>query len=177
MVNRTFMAMLFLLCLSGCSVSIEGNDYIGLQPSLSLEAFFDGEVKAWGIVQNRSGKVVQRFTVSINGHMEDDTLILDERFEYELGEGPEERIWRITPVGDGIYQGEAGDILSVATGTSYGNAFNFQYEMDLPVDDTTYKVAFDDWFWAMGDGTLMNRSYVKKFGLVMAEVTIFMQRQ
>jgi len=29
----------------------------------------------------------------------------------------------------------------------------------------------------MGDGTLMNRSYVKKFGLVMAEVTIFMQQQ
>ncbi len=88
-----------------------------------------------------------------------------------------QRTWRITPTGNGVYEGRAGDILGVAKGTSYGNAFNFQYEMDLPVDDTTYQVAFDDWFWAMGDGTLMNRSYVKKFGLVMAEVTIFMQQQ
>jgi hypothetical protein len=49
--------------------------------------------------------------------------------------------------------------------------------MDLNVDGSTYRVAFDDWFFAIDDNTLMNRSYIKKFGIVMAEVTIFMQRQ
>lgn len=171
------VTLLLLVGLSGCSNSIEGKMYQQTTPALSLERFFNGDVKAWGIVQNRAGDVVQRFTVTIKGRLEGDTLILDETFDYEVGEGPLERTWRITPTGNGNYEGRAGDILGVATGTSYGNAFNFQYEMDLPVDDTTYKVAFDDWFWAMGDGTLMNRSYVKKFGLVMAEVTIFMQQQ
>jgi hypothetical protein len=109
--------------------------------------------------------------------MDGNVLVLDERFTYSLGEGPESRIWRITPEADGTYTGQASDILDVATGKPYGNAFNFTYSMDLPVDDTTYTVAFDDWFWALDNDTLMNRSYIKKFGLVMAEVTIFMQRQ
>jgi hypothetical protein len=49
--------------------------------------------------------------------------------------------------------------------------------MDLPVDDTTYRVQFDDWIWAFDDKTIVNCSYIKKFGITMAEVTIFMQKQ
>ena len=62
-------------------------------------------------------------------------------------------------------------------GTPYGNAFTFAYEMDLEVGDSSYRVNFDDWFWAMDSKNMMNRSYIKKFGVVMAEVTIFMQKQ
>lgn len=166
-----------LIGLSGCSVSVEGNDYKAVQPAFDLEQFFDGDVKAWGIVQNRSGEVVQRFIVDIAGKVEGDTLTLDEKFEYGVGEGPTERVWTIVKQSDKTFIGSATDIEGPAKGTSYGNAFNFHYEMDLPVDDTTYAVTFDDWFWAFDENTMMNRSYIRKFGIVMAEVTIFMQRQ
>jgi hypothetical protein len=49
--------------------------------------------------------------------------------------------------------------------------------MDVPVGDSKYRLRFDDWMWAMNDGVLMNRSYMKKFGITVAEVTIFMQKQ
>ena len=48
--------------------------------------------------------------------------------------------------------------------------------MDLPVGDTQSAVIFDDWFYAMDDQRIFNRSEIKKFGLTFAEVTIFMQR-
>lgn len=166
-----------LIGLSGCSVSVEGNDYKAVQPAFDLEQFFDGDVKAWGIVQNRSGEVVQRFIVDIAGKVEGDTLTLDEKFEYGVGEGPTERVWTIVKQSDNTFVGSATDIEGPAKGTSYGNAFNFHYEMDLPVDDTTYAVTFDDWFWAFDENTMMNRSYIRKFGIVMAEVTIFMQKR
>lgn len=166
-----------LVGLSGCSVSVEGNDYKAVQPAFDIEQFFDGDVKAWGIVQNRSGEVVQRFVVDIAGKVEGDTLTLDEKFEYGVGEGPTERVWTIVKQSDNTFIGSATDIEGPAKGTSYGNAFNFHYEMDLPVDDTTYAVTFDDWFWAFDENTMMNRSYIRKFGIVMAEVTIFMQKQ
>ncbi|MEQ3652523.1 MAG: DUF3833 family protein, partial [Glaciecola sp.] len=102
---------------------------------------------------------------------------LDETFEYGVGEGPLTRVWTLSKNANGTYTGNAGDIAGPATGTPYGNAFNFVYEMDLAVDDSTYRVNFDDWFWAFDENTMMNRSYIKKFGLVMAEVTIFMQKQ
>jgi hypothetical protein len=174
---KVFFVALFALILSGCSVSIDGKNYQTQQPAFELEAFFDGNVTAWGIVQNRSGEIVQRFVVNIDGSIENGNLILDETFEYGLGDGPTKRIWTLVKNADGTYTGSAGDIAGKATGTSYGNAFNFVYEMDLDVDGSTYRVNFDDWFWAFDDKTMMNRSYIKKFGLVMAEVTIFMQKQ
>jgi len=166
------VAALTVVGLSGCSVSVEGEDYKSVSPAFNIEQFFDGNVKAWGIVQNRSGEVVQRFVVDIDGSVDGDTLTLDESFNYGVGDGPTSRTWS-----DNSFVGRASDIEGPAKGTSYGNAFNFHYEMDLPVDDTTYSVTFDDWFWAFDDSTMMNRSYIRKFGIVMAEVTIFMQKQ
>jgi hypothetical protein len=163
--------------LGGCSISIDAKKYESMKPAFNIESFFDGKVKAWGIVQNRDGDIVQRFLVYIDGYKEDGKLILDERFEYGFGDGPLTRVWTLTKNADGSYTGNAGDIAGPATGTSHGNAFNFVYEMDLEVGDSTYRVNFDDWFWAFDDQTMMNRSYIKKFGLVMAEVTIFMQKQ
>jgi hypothetical protein len=175
---KTGMALLASLTfLSGCSMSIDGEQYQNLQPKFDLQAFFNGNVKAWGIVQNRSGNVVQRFEVDIVGTLENNQLVLDETFKYGLGEGPKKRVWTITKNADGTFTGRADDILNTAKGVTFGNAFNFRYEMDLPVDDTTYKVAFNDWFWAFDENTMMNRAYISKFGIVMAEVTIFMQRQ
>jgi hypothetical protein len=158
-------------------VSIDGEQYKAVEPDFNIESFFDGKVKAWGIVQNRDGDVVQRFVVNIDGYMKEGNLILDETFEYGVGEGPLTRVWTLSKNANGTYTGNAGDIAGPATGTPYGNAFNFVYEMDLAVDDSTYRVNFDDWFWAFDENTMMNRSYIKKFGLVMAEVTIFMQKQ
>ena len=167
----------FSVVLSACSVSIDGNTYRSEQPKFDIETFFVGNVKAWGIVQDRSGEIVQRFEVNIDGSMQNGDLILDETFEYGIGDGPEKRVWTISRNADGSYTGNAGDIAGVASGTSYGNAFNFTYEMDLDVDDSTYRVRFDDWFWSFDDTNMMNRAYIKKFGIVMAEVTIFMQKQ
>jgi hypothetical protein len=31
--------------------------------------------------------------------------------------------------------------------------------------------------WAMNDGVVVNRSYLKKFGFTVAELTLFMQKQ
>ena len=175
--SRLLLLVATFLSISACSVSIDGNNYTEQSPKFSLETFFDGKVTAWGIVQDRSGEVVQRFIVNIDGSIQGDTLTLDETFSYDLGSGPEKRIWKLQKNNDGTYTGNASDIAGDAIGTSYGNAFNFAYEMDLDVGGTSYRVNFDDWFWAMDNNTMMNRSYIKKFGLVMAEVTIFMQKQ
>ena len=173
--NPTMLLLSTSVVLSGCSATNAEDQYLGQSPTLSLSQFFDGEIKAWGIVQNRSGHLVQRFAVDIIGTNDGSTLTLHETFSYMLGDGPDTRIWEIT-FEDGIYTGSADDIEGTASGRSCGNAFRWSYEMDLPVGDNKYRVQFDDWMWAMDENTLMNRSDIKKFGLVMAEVTIFMQK-
>ncbi|MCW8091785.1 DUF3833 domain-containing protein [Alteromonas sp. ASW11-130] len=177
--NKAFLCVLLALTLliEGCGSSMEGEQYEKMGPELDLFTFFNSNVKAWGIVQNRSGNVVQRFTVDIKGSVRDTELVLEESFTYHQGKGPTSRTWRIKKISEDKFTGKANDIPGDAIGTSHGNAFHFTYQMDLPVEDDTYNVVFDDWFFAIDDQTLINRSYIRKFGLVMAEVTIFMRQR
>jgi hypothetical protein len=175
--KRSILAGLMLLCLGGCATSLDGQRYATQSPPFDLFAFFDGTVDAWGIVQNRNGEVVQRFEVVIEGSVEGEELTLDERFSYALGDGVRDRIWRIRRQADGSYTGGASDILDSASGAAFGNAFRWAYAMDLPVDDKVYRVRFEDWIFALDEGRIVNRSYIQKFGLDVAEVTIFMQRR
>ena len=175
MTQRLILSALIMLII-GCATTLDGSRYLAQEPGFDLFKFFDGEVRAWGIVQNRSGEVVQRFEVDIDGSISGQTITLDEVFRYGLGDGVTERVWTITRRDDGSYVGGAGDILGTATGSSYGNAFRWTYSMDLPVDDTTYRVKFDDWIFALDDRRILNRSYIQKFGLDVAEVTIYMER-
>lgn len=163
-----------VLLLAGCG-SIDGKQYIEQKPAFDLKEFFTGELKAWGIVQDRSGNVVNRFDIDLVGTWEGNEGTLVEDFVYYDGK-EQQRIWYITDKGDGNYSGRADDIMGEAQGVSFGNAANWKYVMDVPVGDKTYRMTLDDWFWLMNDDVLMNRSYMKKFGITFAEITIFMQK-
>jgi len=168
--------LLSLFFLGGCASGIDPELYRAQEPAFDVAGFFTGNIKARGIVQNRRGDITQRFTVDISGQYEDDRLVLDETFEYSVGEGPLSRQWVLVNQGNGRWSGKANDIESTATGQTYGNAFNLNYTMQVPVGGRMVAVRVEDWMWAMDESTIVNRSYVKKLGITFAEITIFMQR-
>lgn len=164
-----------LIMLSSCS----GNSleyYKDMSPKADIKEYFNGPIKAWGIVQDWRGRVVNRFDIHMVGTWQGDNGTLTEKFTYYDGK-TQERIWSIKKLPNGSYEGTAGDIIDKATGQSSGSATRWAYVMDVPVDDTTYRLRFDDWMWVMNDDVLINRSYLKKFGVTVSELTIFMQKQ
>lgn len=164
-----------IIMLSSCkSNSLEY--YQGTSPKADIKEYFNGPVKAWGIVQDWRGRVVQRFDVTMVGKWNGDNGTLTEHFTYYDGK-KQERVWTIKKLSDDSYEGTAGDIIGKAKGSMIGSAVNWHYIMDVPVDDTTYRIKFDDWMWVMNDGVLINRSYLKKFGLTVSELTIFMKKE
>lgn len=162
--------------LSGCTGGQTLDRYKDAQPPLDLQEYFTGPIKAWGIIQDRSGKVTRRFDVDMIGTWEGDTGTLDEDFVYYDGE-TQKRIWTIKRLENGQYEGTAGDIVGKADGQVSGNTMRWAYQMDIEVDGKTYRLTFDDWMFLMNDGVLINRSYLKKFGITVAELTLFMQKQ
>lgn len=150
--------------------------YEDSEPKLDLQEYFTGPIKAWGIVQDRKGHVTRRFDVTMHGTWDGDTGTLEEHFEYYDGK-TDKRTWTIKKVAADKYEGSAGDIIGTANGNINGSAMRWAYVMDLPVGDTTYKITFDDWMFLMNDGVLVNRSYLKKFGFTVAELSLFMQKQ
>lgn len=164
-----------MLMFNGCGGNTMKH-YQGTEPKADIKAYFSGPIKAWGIVQDWRGRVVRRFDVEMVGSWQGDVGTLKEIFHYYDGE-VQHRTWTIKKNADNSYDGTAGDILGVAKGSLEGSAVNWHYSMDLPVDGRTYRLKFDDWMWQMKGGVLINRSYIKKFGITVAELTIFMQKQ
>ena len=126
--------------------------------------------------QKRSGEVVKRFHVNIDGHSEGDTFVMHEDFTYSDGK-KQTRVWTLHPDGPGRWRGTAGDVVGEALGEVSGNALRWRYVLSLPVDDKVYQVNFDDWMYLLDENTLANRSYVTKFGFEVGQVTLFFRKQ
>jgi hypothetical protein len=172
---KTIAIMGALIMFNGCSTA-SLDYYAQTSPKADIKDYFNGPIKAWGIVQDWQGKVVNRFDVDMVGQWKGDTGTLHEHFSYYNGK-KQTRVWTITKLPDGSYEGTASDIIDKAVGNEVGSAVRWNYVMDLPVDDKVYRIRFDDWMWQMNDGVLINRSYLKKFGFTVSELTIFMKKQ
>ncbi len=171
--KTTLIAGLMLL-LTACAASIE--DYRGSQPSLQLREYFNGNIKAYGLFQDYSGKVVRSFTVDLRGEWQGSTGTLHEQFEFDDGE-KQTRIWTISELSPGQYRGVAGDVLGEAEGLTNGRALRWRYTLNVPVDGETYEFTFDDWMWQFDQKRLFNKAQMKKWGITVGEVTLFFEKQ
>ena len=168
---RTIFILLFTIFLSGCANNMKPTDFKDQKPRLVIEDFLSGNVKAWGILQNRSGKVMRQFSADLNGAWDGKQLILDEKFNWSDGE-IQTRQWKINKIDQHNYEGVAGDVVGTAKGYSYGPAFKFEYVLLVPVKGKEMKITFDDWIFKQDDNVAINRAVMKKFGFKVAELTV-----
>ena len=165
------MLCTLLTLLGGCATQIDPALYANEKPQLNLQTYFNGTLDAWGIFQDRSGKVVKRFTVVMQCHWEGDVGTLDEDFTYADGT-KQKRVWTLRKTAPGVFIGTAPDVVGEARGTVSGNALHWNYVLALPVDGTIYHVDFSDWMFLMDDRVMLNRAAMSKYGLGLGEVTL-----
>ena len=173
LVRRTLLLASVAL-LAACA-SPTPADYAAEKPVLDLRRYFDGRLTAHGMFTDRSGKVLRRFTVEMTGRWEGQQGVLDERFTYSDG-STERRVWRLTDLGGGRYEGRADDVVGVATGVAAGNALQWRYTLALPVDGRVWEVQFDDWMVLVDERVMLNRAVMSKFGVTLGEVTLSFTR-
>lgn len=170
---KAFKAIL-VLCLAvliaGCG-SIDVQRYRERTPALDLRRYFNGTVEGWGMFQKSSGELVKHFHVRIESRWQGDTGSLDEHFTWSDG-STSRRVWTLTDLGNGRYQGRADDVVGIAEGETAGNALRWRYVLALPVDGTTWHVDFDDWMFLVTRDVLLNRARMSKLGVPLGEVTL-----
>jgi hypothetical protein len=101
---------------------------------------------------------------------------LDEAFTYSDGT-TSRRVWTITKLDEHTYKGTADDVVGEAKGEAYGNALRWQYVLNLPVGDKTYRVDFDDWMYLMDEQVMLNQSVMSKFGWRLGEVVLTFRKR
>jgi len=172
---RVAAAGLATLALIGCQ-DMRIEDFSGREPRLELFSYFDGRSRAWGIFEDRFGRLRREFTVDIVGRRDGaDGFVLEEDFVYADGE-IQRRVWRLRRTGPDTFEGTADDVVGVAQGRTAGNALNWRYVLALKVGESTWNVDFDDWMFLQPDGVMINRARVSKWGFDIGEVTLSFQR-
>ena len=167
---RLLASFILILLLNSCS-EMKPEEYKNTKPIIKIEEYFQGNVKAWGMLQGRSGEVKRQFVADMKGEFDGKNLILDETFIWNDGE-KQERRWTIKKVGDNRYEGTAPDVVGIAKGVSYGSAFKFEYKLLIPYKDKKIKVKFDDWIFKQDEKTAINRATLTKFGFKVGELTV-----
>ena len=171
---RWLIALGAAVLLSGCA-TVTPQDYAKETPKLDLSTYFNGKVDGWGMVQDRSGKVLRRMYVELDCKWNGNEGVLDESFQWSDGK-TEKRVWRIRKDGD-RYIGTAGDVIGEAKGEAAGNSLRWNYVLALPVDGSTYHMDMDDWMWMIDDKTMANRTTMSKLGVRVAEISIFFRKR
>ena len=170
---KYFLLIIISVLITNCSFNqgMKPEDFKNQKPRLIIEEYLSGNVKAWGILQNRSGKVTRQFSADLNGKWDGKQLILDEKFIWNDGE-IQNRQWTIDKIDEHNYVGTAGDVVGTAKGYSYGPAFKFEYVLLVPVKGREIKITFDDWIFMQDGRVAINRAKMTKFGIKVAELTV-----
>ncbi len=170
---KPILLIISFFLITSCSINstMKPEDFKNKEPRLIIEEYLSGDVKAWGVLQDRSGKVTRQFSAILNGKWDGKKLILDEKFNWDDGE-VQTRQWQITKIDQHNYEGTAGDVVGTARGYSYGPAFKFEYVLLVPVKGKEMKITFDDWIFKQNDQVAINRATMTKFGFKVAELTV-----
>ena len=155
--------------------NMKPEDFKNTEPEIKIEKYFEGQVKAWGILQDRKGKVTRQFEANMLGKFENNILTLEEDFFWKDGE-TQRRVWKIKKIDEHNYIGTAPDVVGEAKGVSYGSAFKFEYNLLIPFKGKNIKIRFDDWIFKQDEKVAINRATLTKFGFKVGELTVFFEK-
>ena len=155
--------------------SMKPEDFKNTEPEIKIEKYFEGQVKAWGILQDRKGGVTRQVEANMLGNFENNVLTLEEDFFWKDGE-TQRRVWKIKKIDEHNYIGTAPDVVGEAKGVSYGSAFKFEYNLMIPFKGKNIKIRFDDWIFKQDEKVAINRATLTKFGFKVGELTVFFEK-
>jgi hypothetical protein len=146
-------------------------------PKLKLEDFFSGDISVWGMFEDTFGIIRKRFTCKISGNWDKNTKTLNikENFIYDDGV-IEYRDWKLIKKNNNYYEGTTDAVIGKALGYTSGNTFHWKYTFELPLFGRKTRVKFDDWMYLQDNDVIINKAYMKKFGLKLGTVTLFYKK-
>ena len=139
-----------------------------------VEDYFLGKTRAWGVFEDRFGRVQRKICIDLEGRLEKGALILEEDLRYQDGES-EQRTWEIRQVGDGLYEGRSDEVEGVARGRAVGNIVHWRYKFNLLVGRRRWRVGFREWMSFEPNGVI-HRARLTKWGFRLGSLTLFYEK-
>ena len=171
MTLKTILTLGLCTFLTGGS-SMQLDDFKNTTPEFVPQSYFNGPLKAYGMVKDRNGKIMRTFKGDLVGSWDANRVgTLDEHFVYNDGQKLH-RTWTMKPTGSKTFIATAGDIVGNADMQACGNTVMIDYTMRIPYGTGTLDINVQDWLHLQEDGVILNHSKMKKFGIEVGELVI-----
>jgi hypothetical protein len=168
---KRIAAVLALVVLMGCTSRSTSDIFAGGGPSFDPISFYTGRTHSWGVEEDRSGAPEGVITTDCVGEAEgSDGLHMVQHLTMPDG-AKQTRDWHMRRVGPHRYEATANDMVGTASGESQGRNFHWTWTLATKPGNALYNVTLEQWMYLMDDGAMVNRTIIRKFGVVIAEVT------
>ena len=169
--KNLLLVFITTILLTGCA-SMKIEDFNNTKPEFIPQEYFNGKLRAYGIVKDRSGKIIRSFKGEMIGSWDKNGVgTLDEFFVYDDGEEMK-RVWTLKPIENKKFIATADDIVGESPMIANGNTVMIDYIMRTPYKSSTIDLSVQDWLHLQDDGVIINHSKMKKFGFVVGELVI-----
>ncbi|MDA7423770.1 DUF3833 domain-containing protein [Thalassococcus lentus] len=142
--------------------------------ALDLRRHLNGPISCEGVIYGPTGRVTSRFVGDFEAHWEGNTGVMKELFTYSDG-SVQNREWNLTLGNDGRVKATAADVVGEGEGTQSGPSLQLRYRIKLPEDAGGHVLDTVDWMYLAPNGTIINRSQFRKFGIKVAELVATMR--
>ena len=150
-------------------------DFAATGPAFDMRLHLNGPILCEGVIYGPLGRVSSRFVADMHGSWEGNTGTLAETFRYDTGV-VQERCWTLRVDDAGAIIDDAPDLVGSGSGTQQGPAVQMKYRIKLDASAGGHELNVIDWMYLMENGTIMNRSQFRKFGLPVAELIATMRK-
>jgi hypothetical protein len=149
-------------------------DYADTGPQFDLRRHLNGPIACEGVIYGPTGRVSSRFVADFQASWEGGRGVMTEDFRYDSGVR-QSREWRLALSEDGRIRAEADDLVGAGTGEQRGSGVHLRYRIRLPDSAGGHVLDVTDWMYLTENGTIINRSQFRKFGIKVAELVATMR--
>lgn len=150
-------------------------DYAGKGPQFDLRHHLSGPIQCDGVIFGPTGRVTSRFVAQMQGSWTGNIGTLSEVFHYDSG-SVQNRAWTLALGNAGDITATAPDVVGTGTGRAEGPTVMLRYRIRLTPEAGGHVLDVVDWMYLLENGTIMNRSQFRKFGIKVAELVATMRK-
>ena len=141
-----------------------------------MRKHLNGPLVCEGVIYGPTGRISTRFVGDFDVRWDGDTGVMTETFHYDDGD-VQHREWTITLSEDGRIVAKAPDVIGDGTGQQSGPSVRMRYRIKLPEESGGHVLSAIDWMYLAPNGTIVNRSQFRKFGIKVAELVATMRKK
>lgn len=146
----------------------------GRAGQFDLRTHLNGPIQCEGVIYGPLGRVSSRFVARFDAHWDGNVGIMKEVFDYDDGTR-QTREWNLTLGNDGNIKALAPDVVGEGSGHQAGDSVQLKYRIRLPEASGGHVLDTVDWMYLAPNGTIINRSQFRKYGIKVAELVATMR--